>query len=144
MTLQDKFAQWFMGNQQAINFASELWHAVQGWDDLHDEGGCEGQNTMVAWWAFGKEYDPFFMQWAHILRPVMLQAYLSWTAANVLERGDRRDVEKALVLRAQLYSVWHVMAWITGGDAHGANVGPDIWRTYGETVDELVKEFEHA
>ena len=132
---------WFKGNEAAVTFASTLWDAIQQWDDLEDEGACADHNAMIAWWAFGKEYDPFFSEYAPILRPALLMAYLQWRSANVLERGSRHDVEKAYMLRAAYYSVLHLIAMIVGGDEWAAKVGPEIYRSYGETVDSLWGEF---
>lgn len=141
MTLNDQFAIWFKGDDEACTFAAQLWTAAQEWDDLHDEGQCENHNALLSWLAFGKEYTPYFARHAQILRPVFLTVYLQWRAANVLERGDEGDVAKAYMLRAGLYSMWHVMAWIAGGDDWAAEVGPEIYRSYGETPAELWKEF---
>jgi hypothetical protein len=141
MTLNDRFAVWFKGDEEACTFAAQLWTAAQEWDDLHDEGKCENHNALLSWLAFGKEYTPYFAKNAQILRPVFLTVYLQWRAANVLERGDESDVSKAYMLRAGLYSMWHVMAWIAGGDDWAAEVGPEIYRSYGETPAELWKEF---
>lgn len=141
MTLNDRFAVWFKGDDEACTFAAQLWTAAQEWDDLHDEGKCENHNALLSWLAFGKEYTPYFAKHAQILRPVFLNVYLQWRAANVLERGDESDVAKAYMLRAGLYSMWHMMAWIAGGDDWAAEVGPEIYRSYGETPAELWKEF---
>lgn len=141
MSLNDRFNEWFCGDADAVQFAVTLWEAIQQWDDLHDEGKCENHNALLSWLAFGKEYTPYFAQNAHILRPALLMMYLSWRAANVLERGDMRDVEKAFMLRAAFYQVLHVMAWIAGGDDHAASVGPAIYREYGETPQQLWGEF---
>ena len=138
--MNDQFAVWFKGDEHAQNFAVALWEACQEWDDLEDEGVCRSMNTLLSWLAFGKEYHPFFATHSHILRPVMLQMYLGWRAANVLDKGDRSDVAKSYMLRAGLYSVWHVMAWIIGGDDWATEIGPDIYRSYGETPDELWSE----
>ena len=144
MEFRDKFVEWFKGDAGAVEFAEHLWEAAQKWDDIEDEGGCDSANSLLAWLAFGKEYTPFFAVNSHLLRPAMLTMYLQWTAANTLEHGDRNDVNKAYMLRASLYTVFHVMAWITGGEKWAVEVGPDIYRTYGETADELWKEFNHA
>lgn len=106
------------------------------WDDLEDEGQT-AHNQLLAWLAFGKEYTPFFAAHAHILRPALLQMYLNWSAANALDHGDRNDVAKAYVLRAGIYGVFHVMAWIVGGHDWAEEIGPDIWREYGETPESL-------
>jgi hypothetical protein len=131
---------WFRGDEQAVHFGLLLWEAAQQWDDLEDEGRCD-HNALLAWLAFDKEYHPFFAAHAHLLRPAMMVMTLSWEAANTLERGG--DVPLAYVLRAGIYQVWHLMAWITGGHAHAAAIGPEIWRFYGahETLGDLMKEF---
>lgn len=142
--LKDCFARWFKGDQGAIDFARHLWTATQEWDDLEDEGQCENHNALLSWLAFGKEYTPFFAEHSHIMRPAMLTMYLQWRAANVLERGDRSDVVKAYMLRAGLYTVFHTMTWIVGGDDWAAEIGPEIYKTYGETPEELWREMRNA
>lgn len=142
--MNDNFPRWFCGDEDACAFALVLWNAIQEWDDLHDEGKCENHNALLSWLAFGKEYTPYFSANAHVLRPALLMMYLSWRAANVLERGSRDDVSKAYMLRAAFYQVLHVMAWLAGGDDHAAAVGPEIYRAYGETLDGLIEEMTHA
>lgn len=142
MTLEDAFSRWFKGNGAAIHFAQCLWHAAQEWDDFEDEG--KGDMRLLPWLAFGKEYDPFFAAHAHLLRPAMLTMALQWSASNVLDRGDRNDVAKSYMLRAGIYSVWHLMAWIVGGQDWADEIGPEIYRTYSETPEEIWKEFNNA
>ena len=142
--MNDAFIKWFRGNDDAVNFAVALWVAAQEWDDLEDEGRCESHNRLLSWLAFGKEYTPYFASHAHLLRPVFLSVYLQWRTANVLDRGDANDVAKSYMLRAGLYGLWHLMAWIEGGDDWAAEVGPEIYRSYGETPAELLKEMQNA
>lgn len=130
---------WFKDNEQAIGFAQGLWEAAQEWDDLEDEGECR-HNQLLAWLAFGKEWQPFFLANSVVLRPAMLNMYLQWRVANVLEHGSRDDVSKAYMLRAGIYGVFHMIAWIVGGDEWAAQVGPDIYRTYAETPESLWEE----
>ena len=143
MSITDKFTVWFKGNQEAVQFADTLWRAAQEWDDLEDEGACN-HNALIAWMAFGKEYTPFFAQNQAILRPAMLTMYLQWRCANELDRGPLADVEKAFMLRAGIYTVFVLIAFVVGGDEWAVEVGPDIYRTYGETVASLYKEFHGA
>jgi len=143
MNITDKFNEWFQGNQDAVFFADKLWRAAQEWDDLEDEGRCN-HNALLSWMAFGKEYTPFFVANQAILRPAMLTMYLQWRCANELEQGTRADVEKAFMLRAGIYTVFVLIAWIVGGDEWAADVGIGIYQTYGETVDSLYKEFNDA
>ena len=144
MMLEDKFREWFKSHPGAVDFALQLWTATQEWDDLHDEGRCSDANQLLSWLAFGKEYHPYFAANAHILRPALLSMYLQWRAANVLERGVRADVDKAYMLRAGLYGVFHMIAWVQGGDDWAAEIGPDIYRTYDETPDGLWEEMQDA
>jgi len=143
-TMNEAFRSWFKGDEAACQYAEMLWTAIQEWDDLEDEGKCEKQNSLLAWLAFGKEYQPFFAQNSHILRPAFLSLYLKWTASYVLDRGDESDVCKSYMLRAGYYDVLHLIAWICGGDEWAVQVGPEIYRSYGETPKEIWKEFNHA
>lgn len=142
-SFSDLFARWFKGNPEAVSFAEHLWEAAQMWDDLEDEGETR-HNALLSWLAFGKENTPYFVRNQHLLRASMLSMYLQWRAANTLERGSRADVDKAYMLRAAIYQIFHVIAWIEGGDDWAAEVGPEIYRTYGETPDDLWKEMNDA
>jgi hypothetical protein len=127
---------WFLGNEDAVHFAALCWVAAQEWDDLEDEGKAD-HNGLISWMAFGKEYHPYFRAHADFLRPLMVGVYLQWTAANVL---DREDVTKSYMLRAGIYGLFHAIAWIEGGNAHATKVGPEIYRTYAETLEDLREE----
>lgn len=144
-TLNSRMAHWFRGDELAVDFALQSWDAAQLWDDLIDEGQAHSDTqALLAWLAFGKEDHPFFKAHAATLRPVMESVYLQWTAANVLELGGEEDVTLAWVLRAGIYGLWHVMARICGGEAWAREIGPTIWRTYGETLAGYRKEMADA
>lgn len=98
-------------------YALCLWEACQEWDDLEDEGKAN-HNALLSWLAFGRDEDRFYRAHSHLLRPAALLVYLQWTAANVLDHGDKNDVAKSYMLRAAIYSNFHLIAWICGGD-HG-------------------------
>jgi hypothetical protein len=144
VTFEDMIRRWFRGDESAVHFASQLWSALQQWDDIEDEGKIDDYNDLLSWLAFGKEYHPFFAAHANLLRPAFLQVYLQWRTANVLDRGDRNDVAKSYMLRAQYYGVLHLIAWIVGGEEWAVEVGPEIWRSYGETPEEIWQEFNDA
>lgn len=139
MSLEDKYREWFLGDEAAVHFAAQLWTAAQAWDDLEDEGKAD-HNGLCQWLAFGKEYHPWFVAHASMMRPALLQMFLGWTAANVLDH-EPEQIAKAYMLRAGIYQVFHLMAWICGGADHACDVGPDIYRHYGETLAELTEEF---
>ena len=137
MDLSDSFRAWFRGNEAAVGFANCAFDAAQEWDDLEDEGKCK-HNALLTWLAFGKEYDPYFAMHAHLLRPVMLSVSLQWQAANAL---DHEDVTKSYMLRAGIYGLFHVIAFIEGGHDWAVAIGPEIYRMYAETLDDLREEF---
>jgi hypothetical protein len=141
MTLAENFTVWFAGNEAACDFATCLWQACHEWDDLEDEGKCD-HNSLIAWMAFDKDFHPFYSAHASLLQPAMMGMFLSWTAANVLDR-EPAHIAQAYMLRAGIYQVWHLMAWICGGREHAVKVGPSIFRFYGEheTLDMLKEEF---
>lgn len=138
MTLNDVMRGWFLGNEAAVTFCADLYDAAQEWDDLEDEGKCRHQ-ALLAWLAFGKEYDAFFREYADILRPAMLSMWLQWTAANTLDH-EPDQIAKAYMLRAGIYSVFHTVAWICGGTDHAIATGPEIYRMYAETLEDLREE----
>ena len=141
MTLEGRVLGWMLGDAEAAHFAMQAWDAAQQWDDLEDEGRCADANALLAWLAFGMDGNAFFARHAGTLRPALLSVYLQWRAANVLERSDDEgDVERAWMLRAGIYGFWHVMAWCAGGHDHAVRVGPEIWRTYGEALEEFKEE----
>lgn len=139
MTLKDKFTEWFKGDAEAVSFAAALWDVAQDWDDLEDEG--KTSHPFIAWLAFGKEFDPFMRRYPDIIRGAMMSCYLKWQASNVL---DHEDVTKSYMLRAGIYDVWHLMAYLVGGHDWAVSIGPDIYRQYNETLDGLREELSDA
>lgn len=140
MTLDDVMREWFLGNEDAVRFCSELYDAFQEWDDLEDEGRCR-HNELLVWLTFTKEYNPFFRAHADILRPVVMSAILQWRAANVLDH-EPAHIDKAYMLRAGIYGVFHMVAFLVGGYSYADRVGPEIWRMYSETLAELREEMQ--
>lgn len=142
--MNDLIEKWCKGDEHAVSFILTLWEAAQVWDDIHDEGNTAKANDLFSWLAFGKEYHPFFAAHAQILRPAMLSMFLQWKAANALEAGGPRDIEKAYMLRAGFYGVIHLVTWLIAGDAWADECGLEIYQSYGETLEGLKEEIENA
>lgn len=137
-TLEDHFHVWFRGDAAAVRFARAMWDVSQLWDDVVDER--QASPVLLQWLAFGMDRDPFFMRHAADLKPAMRSVYLQWTTANVLEQGVGDDIAKAFVLRAGIYGLWHFMAELVGGMDWAIEIGPEIWRQYGETLADFMLE----
>lgn len=140
MTLNNLMLDWFRGDREAVDYALALWNVAQAWDDVLDEGRSDEAMALLEWLGFGQDRHPFFARHAADLKPVLLRCYLDWQAANVLEQGEGDDIAKAYVLRASLYGVWHFMAMLCGGIAWATEIGPDIWRQYGEHLSDFMIE----
>lgn len=141
MSLEDHFRRWFCGDEAAVHFAVQFYEVLQQWDDVEDEKKPP-QDGLLNWLAFEKEYHPFFAAHSDILRPVFKLVHLSWRAANVLDH-EPDQIAKSYMLRAAMYQFFHVMAWICGGNDWAEEIGPEIYRMYGETLDDLQREFGH-
>ncbi len=141
-TFVEMLIRWLKGREDAVNFARQLWDAAQVWDDIQDEGDLSKSNNLFSWLAFSKEYDVFFAPNAHWLRPALMQMYLSWQAANVMELNGGDDTAKAYMLRAGYYQVVHLMVYMIAGDDWAAECGPEIYRAYDETLSGFQKEMQ--
>ena len=136
-----RLERWFQGNPAAVDFALQWWTVCQEWDDLIDEGQCSDANALLQWLAFDVHRHPFMQAAGPLMAPVLDAAVSGWVAANELDHGDRDDVNKSYVLRAwPIYGVWLHMARLIGGTKWAADVGPEIWRSYGETAEGLWRE----
>lgn len=142
--MREALSDWFLGNEDAIELACELFDLAQQWDDVVDEGDTSKANPVLSYLGFRLNYRPFFARHENLLRPALLIAYLGWRDANVLERGDEADKEKAFMLRAGIYDVFALMAWIIGGEDHSARVGPSIRRAYAERLADFLREHANA
>ncbi len=138
------FEAWFLGDKDAIRFAKQVWIVAQSWDDVVDEGDTTSANDVFQWMSFGRFKEPFFVRFMPEMQTAMLMVYLAWRDATVLECESKASCEKAYVLRAMIYQLWGLMAHLIGGEAHSRDIGPEIWRSYGETLEDLLKEFNHA
>jgi hypothetical protein len=64
----------------------------------------------------------------------MVMVWAQWSAANKLEAkpsGD--DLAKSYMLRASLYQLFHACAVLCGGLDWAAEIGPEVYRLYGES-----------
>jgi hypothetical protein len=76
---------------------------------------------------------------------MMQNIILKWHTANVFEKEKEvNDVDKAYMLRAELYQLFVLCATLIGGRQWGRDMSVSIWRSYIESVDELKKEVSHA
>lgn len=138
-TFELAFSKWFLGNAAAVRACMDVLEVAHLWDDVVDQNkdiDKEAANRAMRKAMIDLPSNPFWAAHLGMLMPVMQLAYLQWRSANVLEvSAVTADVQKAFMLRASLYSVFHYVAMICGGIDHADQIGPEIYRLYGETFD---------
>ena len=58
-----------------------------------------------------------------------------------MEAEEKPDLEKTYMLRAGLYDMFSLIAYHLFGDTWAKEIGPDVRKLYGETLDDLRREF---
>ena len=133
------FDRWFKGNTAAMRFCADMAEVAHVWDDLVDAD--KPVSSVKADAAFRKMMleipsNEFYRANFAFLQPVIVMVWAQWSAANAMEthpfKGDR---EKAFMLRASLYQLFHACAVLGGGLDWAAQIGPEVYRLYGESLE---------
>jgi hypothetical protein len=136
VTFTKAFDRWFKGNQSAMRFCADMVEVSHVWDDLVD---CDNPvSAATADQAFRKlmleiPSNDFYRANFNFLHPVMVMIWAQWDAANKMEAKPlKNDFVKAYMLRASLYQLFHACAVLCGGLDWAAQIGPEVYRLYGE------------
>jgi len=139
---------WLIGNSSAIEFCLSMIKAIHLWDDLIDKDTKiedEDINEVFTFLMVDMPMNPFYVLNQRDIAPMMNTIILKWHTANVFEKEKKvNDVEKAYVLRAELYQLFVLCATLIGGREWGRDMSVNIWRLYDESVKELKKEVQDA
>ena len=147
-TLIDRMTMWYRGNEYAVQLSVDLWNVMQVWDDLIDDKDEVTDDNIHD--AFGRliyqiPTNPFYAEHAHELAPLLHSTMLQWRVANVFENDQKEgDLHKAWMLRDGVYQLFVYIASLAVDPVWATVVGPDIWRTYGETLEDFVEEMKDA
>lgn len=135
------FYRWFRGNQSAARFCADMAEIAHVWDDLVDADkpvSSAEADRIFRKMVLEVPANEFYRANFGFLHPVMVMVWGQWSAANGMEthpiRGDR---EKAFMLRASLYQLFHACAVVCGGLDWAAQIGPEIYRFYGESLESF-------
>lgn len=119
----------------------DVLEVVHLWDDMVDGDksiAAANANAAMRKAMIDLPSNPFWFNNSGILQPILQSCYLQWIAANVLEKEQQAgDVEKAYMLRASVYQLFHIVAALCGGMAWAEQIAPEIYRLYGETVKDV-------
>ena len=147
-TFKENLNYWLIGNSNAIVFCLDMIKAIHLWDDLIDkdnELNDEEINDVFTFLMVDMPMNPFYAVNHREIAPMMNTIILKWHTANVFEKEKEvNDVDKAYMLRAELYQLFVLCATLIGGREWGREMSIHIWRLYGESVKELKKEVKDA
>jgi len=139
---------WLIGNTQAVQFCLDMIKAIHLWDDLIDKDTKiedEDINEVFTFLMVDMPMNPFYVLNQRDIAPMMNTIILKWHTANVFEKEKKvNDVDKAYVLRAELYQLFVLCATLIGGREWGRDMSVNIWRLYDESVKDLKKEVQDA
>lgn len=145
------FGIWFKEDRNAIEYCRMMVEVVTLWDDLIDGDVRteEDINLVFRLLVFDIPMNPFFVAHQHILCPIHLSAYRAWDDSNRMERclpgpDSNADLEKTFMLRAHLYDLFVMVAYLIGGDKWAKQVGPSIRRAYAERLTTYIEEQTNA
>lgn len=135
-------------NSNAVNLSMMLIEVAHIWDDLIDKDNPVSDddiNLAFRYLIYDIPINPIYRA-IPSLPDHMLNVYLRWRDATVMERNNPtdHDLEKCFMLRAGIYDIFAIIAFYIAGDEASKAIGPSIRRLYGETMAELKKEFNHA
>ena len=147
-TFKENLNYWLIGNSNAIVFCLDMIKAIHLWDDLIDKDNelkDEEINDVFTFLMVDMPMNPFYAVNQRDIAPMMQNIILKWHTANVFEKEKEvNDVDKAYMLRAELYQLFVLCATLIGGRQWGRDMSVSIWRLYGESIKELKKEVQDA
>jgi hypothetical protein len=135
---------WYRGNENAVQLSLDIYAVIQTWDDLIDrdnEVSNDDINETFRKLIYTIPTNPFYAAHAHELAPLFHDMMLQWMVANQMEADQKPgDLEKAWMLRAAVYQVFVYISSLAVDAAWAAVAGVDIWRSYGETLEQFIHE----
>ena len=130
----------------AIKLCLDVWDAFQIWDDMVDKTHDRTEfdiNHSYRVFIVELSKNPFYLKHISDLMPIINLCIMQWTDANKLEKLEGEDYRnKAYMLRACIFNLFRYCAYLVGGHEWGDTIGPDIWNSYGETLEGFLKEME--
>jgi hypothetical protein len=122
-----------------------VWRSIQAFDDFADgdEVSREELDALIWHTLVTLPCHPFFLAHAHALGGALSTAILKWQASDRVERDGYADA-KSFVWRASFYDVVLVVLNLCYGPTVAKSKAHLVMHLYGETLDDYLKEFEHA
>jgi len=139
------FQEFYSGNQDAIALSFMLLEVAHVWDDLIDEDEVSKENIdkVFKYLIYDIPMNPIYKMIPGI-NSHLLNIFLRWRDATAMESKENPDLEKTYMLRAGIYDIFSIITYYLLGDEKAKEMGPKIRALYGETLEGLKEEFNHA
>ena len=144
-TLTSLFEYACKGNGSAVDLCKKVWKICHFWDDIIDRDPVTANEVDDAMESAltGINSNEFFLRNPNIFVGMMALIISNWHTSNVYEQS-KTDLQKSYMLRAHLYNLPILCAFIIGGQQWANEVSKVVWDSYGEQFEEYAKEIENA
>ena len=132
------------GDNNAVNFMADIWQVAQTWDDLidHSKTNDDQINYCFESLLLRIPLNVFYRKNIDDLSAMILQTILDWKTANVMEKADDEQLNRAYMLRAGIYRLFHYCIYLTKGYETASKSGQELWSIYGETLKDFKREYK--
>jgi len=127
------------------NWLLNLWDVIQGLDDWYDNDKVTDdiKQEVIYKTLVSLPANPFFLDNAENLLPVLNLLVGQWVAANKMEK-EGNPTEVSFVWRATYYSVVLTCVQLIHGFNGTSKVADYVAKMYGESYEDYLKEFTNA
>jgi len=129
----------------AIDWLLMLFDAIQVFDDVADGDPVEREDLNAVIWntLVGMNQNTFWIANSQTLTPVVASMILKWQASDQAERNGKADA-RSFVWRAGYYDVVLMTVALCHGTQRATETAQQVMELYGETLEDYLKEFDHA
>lgn len=129
----------------AVDWLLMVFQAIQLFDDVADGDEVKRDDLNSVIWntlvCMGQ--NPFYRENSSVLTPLMGAMILKWQASDTVERYGIADA-KSFNWRAGYYDLVLMAVQLTQGTEFATKNAHIVLGLYGETLEDYLKEFEHA
>lgn len=130
---------------EATKYLEDLYLVIQAWDDFVDGEPMDRTQQDKAIYAslVGIPANPFYIQNAGVLLPLISNSVLKWKAADTAER-EGGNLHLAYGWRAGYFDVVLQVLMIVHGPDVAMKSAHQVMKLYGERYEDYAQEFQHA
>lgn len=129
----------YKGNKEAIKLSFKLLECAHAWDDQYDDNLPVSNEVLFSMlFDIGGSY-----LWTPEMAIHFKSVYIRWQVANTLEY-ERDGLDKAWYLRASMYDLFLMIAEKLYGVDWAIEIGPCVYKAYGETLEQFLEEMKDA